>query len=65
VCNIARAELIDVSIDMFEPIVQANLNDDRRFYPNAPNLSGAAAHLGTRHGGEPARIGPAMSLTKS
>jgi hypothetical protein len=32
VWHIAHEELIDVSVDMFEPVVQADLDDDRRLY---------------------------------
>ena|SRR5689334_9503317 len=38
VWHIARDELVDVSFEMFEPIVQANLDDDRWLYPTLQEL---------------------------
>jgi hypothetical protein len=38
VLHLAREELVDVSFDMLEPVVQADLDDDRRFYPTLQKL---------------------------
>ena len=47
--HIAREELVDVSFDMFEPVVQADLDDDRRLYPTLQELfKGYLLELGRR-----------------
>jgi len=47
--HIAREELVDVSFDMFEPVVQADLDDDRRLYLTLQELfKGYLLELGRR-----------------
>ena len=47
--HIAREELVDVSFDMFEPVVQADLDDDRRLYPTLQELfKGYLLEMGRR-----------------
>ena len=63
VWHVAREELADVSVEMFEPVVQADLDDDRRFYPALQELfEGYLLELGRRKHDDVEQSAPLDSL---
>ena len=61
--HLAREELADVSFEMFEPVVQADLDDDRRLYPTLQELfEGYLLELGRRKHHDVEQSAPLDSL---